>query len=136
MTAKERRETLADFLENVVQPALDGARFDMRVWGTSTGDRRIPPRSLDIERLSECGFAGCAAGWGKFCPELREEGMPVDILYGTLSTNYWDLAEFFFEDNFRATEWVFNPCEYDEPTDEITIPMVVERLRNPKGVGR
>lgn len=135
MTPKQRRETLADFLEQVVQPALDGAKFDMRRWGRATeGGTSLPPRSTNLKRLSECGFAGCAAGWGFFCPALRKEGIPVRIKgvdNDELGTTFYQLQEFFFgerEWNDRRVFHVFYPRAYEDPRN-VTIPEVVARLR-------
>lgn len=134
MTTKQRRETLADFLEKVVQPALDGAKFDMRTWGIAEDNKSLPPRSTNLKRLSECGFAGCAAGWGFFCPALRKEGIPVRIREydnDTLQTSFYELHDFFFGEMGWSDRWVFHvfdPWTYEDPGN-VTIPEVVARLR-------
>lgn len=131
MTFEERRKTLADFLEFEVQPRLDGAKFDMGTWGSVDNEtgRGIPPRSNDIDRLSECGFAGCAAGWGAFCPALKKEGIPVRRRVSFVAASYDELADFFGLD-MDNTERIFNPFRYDvDAYEDVTIPEVVERLR-------
>ena len=127
MTFKERRDILADFLEFEVQPRLNGAKFDMRGWGHVDDDHAMPPRSNSFKRLSECGFAGCAAGWGAFCPALKKEGIPVERCSGILYTTFSQLAAFFGLGE-AATEKVFSPDEYPDE-EPVTIPMVVKRLR-------
>jgi hypothetical protein len=123
MTPEERRKTLADFLEFEVQPRLDGAKFDMTTWGDS--DDPLPPRSTRIERLSDCGFAGCAAGWGFFCPALRAEGIPVRIRYdNSLRSSFDELGEFFGTDPRK----IFDNWQYPSPRS-VSIPEVVKRLR-------
>lgn len=76
--------TLAQFLESDVYQRIDGAKFDLGRWGT-TAEREVHtdegityelnPVPRDINRTSECGFAGCAVGWGYYCKPLVKAGI-------------------------------------------------------------
>jgi hypothetical protein len=130
MTTRERLETLSDFLEHTVQPALDGAKFDMGRWGSAVS--ALPPRSTNVKRLSECGFAGRAVGWGYFCLELRKEGIPVEHGWGSKSLHvplgYHGLARFFGLDP-AAAEWLFSPDSYEDWDQDPPIDVVIARIR-------
>lgn len=65
MSIKARRKrllVLADWLENDVQPALNGAKFRIAHW------QNFP--ASNVKEAKECGFVGCAVGWGALCPRL------------------------------------------------------------------
>lgn len=80
MDVKRRRKrlvVLADWLENDVLPMLDGAKFNMDRWGTTRKKEitRSEFNKLDLAKASECGFEGCAIGWGLLSPKLRKAGI-------------------------------------------------------------
>jgi len=128
MTFKERRKTLADFLEFEVQQHLGDAKFDMGGWGYSEDGSTLPTRR-SFKKLSECGFAGCAAGWGFYCHKLREEGLPVTRDGSILESTYWSLGKFF---GLADPNWIFDPWKYsaeDEDYRDHDLLEVVARLR-------
>lgn len=69
---RKRLLVLADFLEGTVLPMLDGAKFNMGTWGSW---RRSKGEPRELSQVSECGFSGCAIGWGYYSPELRRSGI-------------------------------------------------------------
>lgn len=92
MDVKRRRKrlvVLADWLENDVLPMLDGAKFDMARWGmTRKKDiTKTQFNKLNLAKASECGYQGCAIGWGLLSPQLRKAGI------GGVVENRWSFDE-------------------------------------------
>lgn len=150
---RPRLKVLADFLENDVAKRLDGTKFDMGEWGrvrlveagsNCFGGRveyepavyKVPG---SIAKTSECGFVGCAAGWGYYCPALVKAGIRrvFNNEYGSLLPDEDLLAEFFGlsrsdndwdceGDEFRRC---FSPAGYAPTHGENAIRFVAEKLR-------
>lgn len=123
----DRLLVLADWLEKVVKPALNGAKFDMSQWGN-----KMPPANL--KKAKECGFAACAVGWGLVCPALKKDGIleaaQPHITERGICVRDWNLMNFFgieyrHLDHADAFWRLFMPSSYSRPT----IDNVVRRLR-------
>lgn len=145
LSKKQRRQrlvVLADFLENEVKPALNGAKFSMAVWGMVDGSDPFPcpiggqeksriraeaevPSSISAAK--ECGYAACAAGWALTCPSLRRAVRKVASVrdYG-LTMDFEDLADVFGL-SYRESEWAFDSCEYASGNPRLST--VADRLR-------
>lgn len=133
---RKRLLVLADFLEGTVLPMLDGAKFHMGTWG-DTYDGAVP---REIGRTKECGFAGCAMGWGYYSPALRRAGIRSTIGPNSFTE---ELSLVYDEDSgdtkaaefFGLDEHEFNCCfmpgsyRGETPTGKRGIRRVVKRLR-------
>ena len=154
-TLKQRRKrllVLADFLEKVVKPTLNGRKFNMKTWGHSgriaqrvrgflgVGVVRVvyegPPERF--EQTAECGFVGCAAGWAYYCPALAKAGIRQAFLApsinGERAPNLSKLSEFFGFDNYADYDHgqfsrCFMPARRGANTGAKGIDLAVARLR-------
>lgn len=81
---RRRLIVLAEFLEGFVLPILDGAKFNMSVWAAS---RKKAPVYLSLHEARECGFTGCALGWGLLSPQLRRAGIHRTLIHGSYTCN-------------------------------------------------
>lgn len=151
---KQRRKrllVLAEFLEKVVKPRLNGRKFNMNVWGRTQkvvnrvqdwyGTRAIyDDVPAKFEQTAECGFVGCAAGWAYYCPQLVKAG--VRHAFNKLDNNEIEpdtnkLAEFFgtakpdshYGIDYSTFDRCFMPKKRGCNTGEKGIDLVVERLR-------
>lgn len=143
----DRLLVLADWLEKVVKPNLNGAKFDMNDWGYLPLSDDLDPTDEELAQLDsreptslrtakECGYAGCAIGWGLMCPQLRKAGITkhASFGYGAFDVDCQSTADFFGleEGGWGSTqptrdtfEYLFMPESYSQPT----LHNVVRRLR-------
>jgi hypothetical protein len=111
---RRRLLKLADFLETVPR-----RRFDMGFWGNGKSPK-------------ECGFAGCAAGWGTvILPSLEM----VHTEWGTAFIKFKDyfgfkaIQEYFGID--RETSWyIFDSMQYPNQNYNPTPKYVAKRIRS------
>lgn len=137
---RKRLLVLADWLENVVQPALNGAKFDMCVWAGKTNDMyELYDYSYDVTRIwieedipknpraaKECGYVGCAIGWGLTCPALRKPLLEHVNMTSGVCFYYYDLAAIFGISSCQA-EIAFSPDSYRAKKPRVAT--VAKRLR-------
>jgi len=125
LARRRRLLVLADFLERDVEPRLDGAKFDMSIWGIAND--AIPAQ---ISETSKCGFAGCAVGWAYYCAPLVKAGLRKVVEHEHDWLEIYDenrLAEFFgltVDEKFKC----FSPLAYEKGSS-VGIGEVVARLR-------
>lgn len=122
---RKRLLVLADWLEHKVQPMLNGAKFDISVWGSIGDDNGDYPTAVSsLAQAKECGFIGCAIGWGALCPQLRGLRRMGDNNDGFTSSA---LGDYFGISDVTAGH-MFSHFGYRSGFN-VQIPEVVTRLR-------
>lgn len=104
---KDRLERLAKVMDGVAADTLKREAFDMTFYYKEVTSY-------------ECGFAGCALGWGASDPELMKQGLLIrnaTVTYvdddGIYTDGEDDAAEEFFEINDVGYLFLFEPSWYD-----------------------
>lgn len=98
----ERLLILADWLDKV-----PSERLEMTTWANvDVAYDAVVPAAIDDPADPECGFAGCAVGWGAMCPALRAQGLTLDRYggpsfselpkYDFIKHRSWDAVQEFF----------------------------------------
>lgn len=147
-------ETLADFLEKVVDPK----KFDMSSWMSISEEPQywVPPpkvteichqeSEVDTESLS-CGSAGCALGWATTIPYFRQLGLRLIRNYSenycsivlidektreTKAVNF-DVPKILFGMHLMDINYIFSAEAYHgtNPTPRDVAARIREYLANP-----
>lgn len=115
----QRLLRLADELDAI---AKDERRrgFHMESWQTK-----------DHDKLAPCGFAGCAGGWATRMPEFKADGLSMnedlEPMY-EYHIGFQALRVFLGTTEFD-TEYLFDPCNYEESFEDIKPESVAARIR-------
>lgn len=122
LTGLYRLRILKDWLDGPVRQVLarktSRVAFDMSIWGTK------PVAS--IAQVEECGFAGCAIGWGSLCPYLRLEGLKLTSRFEGCGVVPTAALDEFFGISEEEAEAMFYTAYYS--TDAVTIDQVIARI--------